>query len=95
MTVLPIKFQIIKALLDGGEYWNYEIVSPIQKACGMESDYGRDTINFDLLELLSAGMIRDLEQKVDKDGTFKKDFLLHKYQITDYGREWAAAMKIA
>ncbi|MDK2892551.1 hypothetical protein [Methanohalophilus sp.] len=95
MATLPIKFQIIKTLLDGGEHWNYNIVPPIQKACSMESNYGRDTINFDLLELLSAGMIEDLEQQVDEDGVFKKDFLLHKYRITDFGREWAEAMKLS
>lgn len=94
MATYPIKFQIIKALLDGGEHWNYEIVPPIQESCGMGSDYGRDSINFDLLELLSAGMIEDLEQQVDEDGIFKKGFLLHKYRITDFGREWATAMQI-
>jgi hypothetical protein len=39
-------------------------------------------------------MIEDLEQQVDEDGIFKKGFLLHKYRITDFGREWATAMQI-
>jgi len=82
----PIKFRILELLLDGNEYWNYEIVSKIQKEYGMNSDYGRDSINFDIIELASGGMLKDLEQKVDADGIYKKDFLLHKYVITDFGR---------
>lgn len=95
MATAPIKFQILKALIHGEERWNYEIIPSIQKACGMESNYGRDVINFDLLELLSAGIVTDLEQKVDTEGVFKKDSLLHKYKISDFGLEWAEAMKIA
>jgi hypothetical protein len=27
-----------------------------------------------------------VEQKVDEEGIYKKDFLLHKYVITDFGK---------
>jgi hypothetical protein len=82
----PIKFRILELFLDGNEYWNYEIVSKIQKEYGMNSNYGRDSINFDIIELASGGMLKDVEQKVDEEGIYKKDFLLHKYVITDFGR---------
>ena len=82
----PIKFRILELFLDGKEYWNYEIVSKIQQEYGMNSNYGRDSINFDIIELASGGMLKDLEQKVDEGGIYKKDFLLHKYVITDFGR---------
>lgn len=82
----PIKFRILELLLDGKEYWNYEIVSQIQEEYGMNNTYGRDSINFDIIELASGGMLKDLEQKVDEKGIYKKDFLLHKYVITDFDR---------
>ncbi|MGV8077303.1 MAG: hypothetical protein ACP5N0_08460 [Methanosarcina sp.] len=82
----PIKFRILELFLDGNEYWNYEIVSKIQKEYGMNSNYGRDSINFDIIELASGGMLKDVEQKIDEEGIYKKDFLLHKYVITDFGR---------
>jgi hypothetical protein len=82
----PIKFRILELLLDGKEHWNYEIVSKIQKEYSMDSAYGRDSINFDIIELASGGMLKDIEQKVDEDGIYKKGFLLHRYVITDFGK---------
>ena len=82
----PIKFRILELLLDGKEYWNYEIVSKIQEEYGMNSNYGRDSINFDIIELASGGMLKDVEQKVDEEEIYKKGFLLHKYVITDFGK---------
>ncbi len=82
----PIKFRILELFLDGSEYWNYEIVSKIQEEYGMKSDFQRDSINFDILELASGGMLKDVEQKVDEEGIYKKRFLLHRYLITDFGR---------
>lgn len=82
----PIKFRILELFLDEKEHWNYEIVSKIQKEYGMLSNFKRDSINFDILELASGGMLKDIEQKVDEDGSYKKGFLLHKYTITDFGK---------
>jgi len=64
----PIKFRILELFLDGEEHWNYEIVSKIQKEYDMNSAYGRDSINFDIIELASGGMLKDLEQRVDEEG---------------------------
>jgi hypothetical protein len=82
----PIKFRILELFLDGEEHWNYEIVSKIQKEYNMKGNYSRDSINFDIIELASGGMLKDVEQKVDDEGIYKKGFLLHKYVITDFGR---------
>jgi len=82
----PIKFRILELFLDGEGHWNYEIVSRIQEEYNMKSAYGRDSINFDIIELASGGMLKDVEQKVDEKGIYKKDFLLHKYVITDFGK---------
>jgi len=82
----PIKFRILELLLDGKERWNYEIVSKIQEEYNMQGAYNRDSINFDIIELASGGMLKDVEQKVDEDGIYKKGFLLHRYVITDFGK---------
>lgn len=82
----PIKFRILELFLDGNEHWNYEIVPKIQEEYGMRSNFQRDSINFDIIELASGGMLKDVEQKVDEEGIYKKDFLLHRYVITDFGR---------
>nr|WP_304364501.1 hypothetical protein [Methanosarcina sp. KYL-1] len=76
----------MELLLDGKEHWNYEIVSRIQKEYDMQGNYNRDSINFDIIELASGGMLKDVEQKVDEAGIYKKGFLLHKYVITDFGK---------
>ena len=68
----PLKFRILELFLDGNEYWNYEIVSKIQQEYGMNSNYGRDSINFDIIELASGGMLKDLEQRLMKVGATKK-----------------------
>jgi hypothetical protein len=31
-------------------------------------------------------MLKDVEQKVDGEGIYKKGFLLHRYTITDFGK---------
>ncbi|WP_440954334.1 hypothetical protein ACSAZK_11855 [Methanosarcina sp. Mfa9] len=82
----PIKFRILELFLDDKEHWNYEIVSKIQEEYNMQGNFQRDSINFDILELASGGMLKDVEQKVDDKGVYKKDFLLHKYAITDFGK---------
>lgn len=82
----PIKFRLLELFSDEKEHWNYEIVKQVQKEYNMNNDYGRDSINFDIIELVSGGMLKSLESKVDEEGMFKKGFLLHKYVITDFGK---------
>lgn len=86
MELRPIKFRILELYLDEKEHWNYEIVSKVQKEYNMNSDYGRDSINFDIIELASGGMLKDVKQEIDEDGSYKKGFLLHNYVITDFGK---------
>jgi hypothetical protein len=86
----PIKFRLLELFSDEKEHWNNEIVVQMQKEYGMNSNFGRDSINFDILELASGGMLRAVESKVDEDGVYKKGFLLHKYVITDFGKTRAS-----
>ncbi|WP_406655945.1 hypothetical protein V7O62_08875 [Methanolobus sp. ZRKC2] len=84
----PIKFRILELCSDSK--WNYEIVQQIQKEYNLKGDFRRDSINFDIIELASGGMLKDVEVKVDEDGIYKKGFLLHRYVLTDFGRARAA-----
>ena len=63
-----LKFRILELFLDEKEHWNYEIVSKVQEEYDMKGDYHRDSINFDIIELASGGMLKDTEQKVEEEG---------------------------
>ena len=86
MALRPIKFRILELYSDGQEHWNYEIVKKVQEEYNMRSDYHRDSINFDIIELVSGGMLAGVDEKVDEEGIYKKGFLLQKYAITDFGK---------
>ncbi|WP_321417933.1 hypothetical protein [uncultured Methanomethylovorans sp.] len=86
MANRPIKFRILELFSDEQPHWNYEVVLKIQKEYNQMGDFQRDSINFDVIELASGGMLKDIEIKVDEEGIYKKGFLLHKYVITDFGK---------
>lgn len=82
----PIKFRMLEIFLDEKEHWNCDVVEQLQAEYGMLSGYGRDSINFDLIELAAGGMLEEVEVKSDSEGSYKKGALLHKYAITAYGK---------
>ncbi|ABE52283.1 hypothetical protein [Methanococcoides burtonii] len=86
----PIKFRLLELFSDEKEHWNNEIVVQMQKEYNMNNNFGRDSINFDIIELASGGMLRSVQSKVDEDGVYKKGFLLHQYVITDFGKTRAS-----
>ncbi len=86
----PLKFRLLELFSDDKEHWDYEIVGQMQKEYGMNDDFGRDSINFDIIELASGCMLEAMETKVDEEGIYKKGFLLHKYVITDFGKTRAS-----
>ncbi len=84
----PIKFRILELFKEKGAMWTDEIVPIIQDEYNMKSDYGRDMVNFDVIELVSAGLLREGESKVDEDGHYKKDHLITKYEISGLGESY-------
>ena len=54
----PIKFRILELFEEKGPMWTDEIVPILQDEYHMKGDYGRDMANFDLIELVSAGLLR-------------------------------------
>jgi hypothetical protein len=89
----PIKFRVLEILETDGPTWNSDLVRQLQKEYRMPSDYQRDCLNFDLIEVAASGMISEFESKVDTDGDFKKDSLLTKYKITPIGVNLLSELK--
>ncbi len=81
----PIKFRILQLFKDGEPHWNNEIVTQLQAEYDMAGDYGRDSINFDIIEVAAGGMIKEIEVMIDADGIYKKGALLHRYEVTPFG----------
>ncbi|MBR4503878.1 MAG: hypothetical protein IKP20_02755 [Candidatus Methanomethylophilaceae archaeon] len=87
----PLKFRILERLYDGRSYWSYEIVPLIMEDYGMTTDYERDCVNFDMIEMATAGFIRTEKTELDSEGKFRKDRPVFLYSITDAGKkqfEW-------
>ena len=51
----------------------------------MKSGYGRDSINFDIIELAAGGLLKEVDVTQD-DASYKAGALLHKYRITEFGK---------
>ncbi|MCL2509826.1 MAG: hypothetical protein FWF07_01955 [Methanomassiliicoccaceae archaeon] len=86
MEGCPLKFRLIELFGERGTLWNYEIVKQVQIEYGMENDYGRDVLNYDLIEIMASGFIAVTDMKEDDEGIFKKGALLTQYEITSLGR---------
>ncbi len=82
----PIKFRILELYSDGQSHWNSDVVLQLQKEYHMSGDYGRDSINWNIIELAAGGMLKEIDVKMDEEGTYKANALLHKYTITDFGK---------
>ena len=82
----PIKFRILE-LFNDKEWWLQDIVPVIQKEYNMAGDYGRGVVTYDITELVSAGFLSEEETKIDTEGTFWKDHLIHRYKITGLGKD--------
>jgi len=81
----PFKFRILEILEAEGAMWNKDLVRQLQEEYNMPSDYYRDCLNFDLIEVSASGMACEVDSAIDEEGTYKKDGLLIKYRITQLG----------
>ncbi|WP_235584825.1 DMT family transporter [Candidatus Methanomethylophilus sp. 1R26] len=81
----PIKFRLMQILENGGPMWSYEIVDKLCEEYGMKSDHDKHMVNYDLIEMTSAGFLSEEGYEIDTEGKLNKDHLLVKYAITDLG----------
>lgn len=82
----PIKFRMFELINEKGSVWNYEIVKQLQSEYDMNTDYGRDCLNFDLIEMHAAGFLEEEEIVLDTEGKFRKGRLLSRYKLTELGK---------
>lgn len=89
----PIKFRILE-IFDQGPAWNYDVVKQIQSEYeGMNTDYFRDFINYDIAELATSGFIVQMESTIDVEGSFRKGALLVKYAMSQIGKNRVVELK--
>ncbi|MDR2845928.1 MAG: hypothetical protein LBV63_01445 [Candidatus Methanoplasma sp.] len=88
----PIKFRLLE-LFDECERWNYEVIPQVQNEYGMGDKYGADTINFDIIEIATAGFLLRTDIKVDTEGLYREGSLLIRYEITQLGRKQLETIK--
>ncbi|MCI2074653.1 MAG: DMT family transporter [Candidatus Methanomethylophilus sp.] len=81
----PIKFRLMQILENGGPQWSYEVVDKLCEEYGMKSEHDKHMVNYDLIEMTSAGFLREEGYEIDTEGKLNKDHLLVKYAITDLG----------
>lgn len=93
MEGCPLKFRLLELFDEAGTLWNYDVVKQTQKEYGMEDDYGRDVLNYNLIEVLASGFIAVVDMKEDEEGDYKKGALLTQYEITSIGRSQYETIK--
>ena len=89
----PIKFRILELLAEK-PMWIQELVNDLQTEYHMNSDYGKAMIKYDVVELVSAGMVREGECMIDENGDFSKDHLITCYSITHFGMQTLDGLKV-
>lgn len=94
MENCPIKFRLMEILDDNGAMWTNEIVPMVQNEYGMGTTHGRDMINYDLVEMVSAGFVLEGESKYDEEGIFKQGHLITNYTLTKLGKTTLEELKV-
>jgi len=82
----PIKFRMLE-LFNENSYWLQDIVPILQEEYNLGGDYGRGMISYDIVELVSAGFLKEDETIIDEDGKFWAGHLLTRYSITPLGKD--------
>jgi len=82
----PLKFRLLEIFYHNEPMWNYDVVAQIMEEYGMKSDFMRDSVNFDIIEVQMSGFIESTGCEVDVDGKFREGALLRRFRITDLGR---------
>ncbi|MDO5861634.1 MAG: hypothetical protein Q4Q58_02400 [Thermoplasmata archaeon] len=93
MEHTPIKFRILEYIEEHPGSWTDQIVPELQEEYGMNDEHGRDMINYDVIELVSAGLIHEGDSRIDEDGHYKQGTLLTCYSPTHLGSEYLADLR--
>jgi hypothetical protein len=93
MKGAPLKFRIMELVDDEGPLWTQEIVDKISAEYNMTSEYERAMINYDVVEMVSAGFLKEGDCKVDESGVYRQGKLLTQYSITKLGKATVEELK--
>ena len=94
MEDCPLKFRILELLESQGKMRTENIVFTISKErARYDTDYGKAMIKYDIIELVSAGLVNEGESVVDDKGIFQQGKLLTMYEISDLGRTYIDELK--
>lgn len=83
----------MEILDENGPMWTQEIVPLVQDEYNMNSVHGGNMINYDLVEMVSAGFLDEGESVIDEEGIFKKGHLVTKYTLTPLGKSMLEELK--
>lgn len=93
MEDCPVKFRILE-LLEESRMRTDKIVDTIcRERKGYDNDYGKAMIKYDVIELVSAGLVNENESVVDEAGEFQQGKLLTDYSITPLGVSYIDDLK--
>lgn len=93
MQKCPVKFRILEYLEDGPKMTN-EIAETLAKEYGgYDNAYGKAMIKYDCNELVSAGILREGDCRIDEEGVFQKGKLLVEYSLTNLGMEYLNGLR--
>ena len=82
----PMKFRILEIYSDGKDIWSNDAVAQLMSEYKLNSDFQRDSVNFDLLGVMASGFIESTDTMTDAEGKFRKGALLYKFKITELGQ---------
>lgn len=93
MKGAPLKFRIMELVDEEGPLWTHEIIDKIYAEYGMSTEYEKLMINYDVVEMVSAGFLSEGECKVDEEGLYRQGKLLTLYSITKLGKDTVVELK--
>lgn len=93
MVNVPLKFRIMELVMESGPIWTQDIVDTLYNEYGMKTQHEKNMINYDVIESVSAGFLKEGESKVDEAGVFRQGALLTEYTITQLGRDTVADLR--
>ncbi len=80
------KFRMME-LYNDSDLWNYEVVNKIAAERNQNSQFMKNSFNFDLIELHASGFLEEVEVDVDEEGSkWGAGRVITKYHISDLGK---------
>lgn len=86
MSKMHMKGYILQLLARRGALWDHEIAAEVTSEYGLSGRYWYGTVRLTLTDLFSAGLLDEVETRVDPGKSFGEEKLLFKVALNDFGR---------